>query len=85
VPYQLLERLPENLPWLEHAVCGEPLSIPLYHSRQDGPHEDYNSSDAEDYEGHIGTWTDPDLSYRYVDIWIRGWGLSPLLDGPLAW
>jgi hypothetical protein len=74
----------ENLSWLEHSICGEPILVPLYHSRQDGPHEDCDSKDAEDYEGHIGTWSDPNLTYWNANTWTRRWGLRPLLDGPLA-
>jgi hypothetical protein len=48
--------LSANISWLEHTICREPVPVPLYYSRQDEPREDCDSSDGEDYEGHIGTW-----------------------------
>jgi hypothetical protein len=70
--------------WLDNSICGEPILVPLYHSRRDGPHEDCDSKDAEDYEGHIGTWSDPNLTSWNANTWTQRWGLRPLLNGPLV-
>ena len=81
---QLPECVPSIIPRLEHEFCGQSDRVSVHHPRQDRPHEDGNSQNAEEHEGHRRARPDSHLLDGNAHTWPRGRSVRPLRDGLLA-